>query len=314
MSANRLFQLALTMLVQMVFAPAWASPLVQAHVSDGVFDPRRPKEVVYADEDVQLRAIASPSEREPVLISVVSQGGPERRVSLPPEIAQVHSILRSSAYADKVIVTGWMNSALAVGVVVLDLRQLAVVDYFWAYHPTPSPNGRYLAFVKFFPSHFVEGPEDQYRLYDLALSPQKNRDSPAPMPGDPGPDPKVDVGLPLYPAAAALRDNLGLTEEEAHHRASDFHWSADSLQLAFADYQAEQMRLIHVSLPKTDSSEAPRVLAYALEGTEDVCEAPCYSLKASIRLKPAGVEARFTGTAKGAEVIRSVPYSRFTRP
>src|SRR5262249_43087598 len=97
---------------------------------------------------------------------------PERSVPLPETVAQGSSL---SWYGDdRLAVLGMANSSISA-VVVVDGRQAKLADYFLGIAPVVSPDGRYIAFVKFYPSHGIEGIEDRVRLYDLAQSALRNR-------------------------------------------------------------------------------------------------------------------------------------------
>ena len=158
----------------------------------------------------------------------LEQGGNRKTVTLPPEFSQVNS---AHPYkSDRLIVTGMVNGD-ASEVVVIDLQKGSVADHFLCYSPSISPSGRYVAFVKFYPTHGVSDVEDHYMLYDVSSSPEQNR--PAITSHH-----TVVVGHVLFPEGISNRpdDNVDLDGRPTHRMASDsFFWNDQSTSLVFAD-------------------------------------------------------------------------------
>ena len=159
------------------------------------------------------------------------------RVALGSAVTQVRSMQRAG---DKLIVMGDLGAGGAAEVSLIDLQTQRLYDRFWAIRPSPSPDGRFIAFVRFYPLSGVSGHESQYRVYRLGSSPAENRIEFADIkPGDIAPSDLQDVGFALYPtyAGKAAPDNIGVSERLAHRHGSDLFWSADSNAVGFVDTQ-----------------------------------------------------------------------------
>ncbi len=142
---------------------------------------------------------------------------------------------------DKVFVIGTPNGT-SYETVVVDLLAGSVTDRFDCLLPSISPNGRFVAFVKWFPGHFVRDVEWHYMLYDSTKTAIQNR-----PPGTVTPD-AVNVGKPLYPTNVDNKqgDNFNL-DRPVHEAAMDsFFWSPDSSRLVFADKHDRVMSLVMV--------------------------------------------------------------------
>jgi hypothetical protein len=131
---------------------------------------------------------------------------------------------------DKVIVVG-RPSGGAARVIIVELSRDAVGDEFDCYLPAISPNGRFIAFVKWFPGHFVRNVGCHYMLYDVSKSGAQNRPPRLRLPDD------VDVGMPLYPPGVGNKpaDNFNLDKAENFSASDSLFWSADSSKLVLAD-------------------------------------------------------------------------------
>jgi hypothetical protein len=163
-------------------------PLPPPAVPVQKFDLSHQQSVTYSDDEVQAVTTTS-QDLISVRITERSTGG-ERLVKLPVELTQVDEIRKG--VANKLIVGGMVNGSGAE-VVVIDLGSYKVIDKFLCYLPSLSSDGRYIAFVKFYPPHFAEGTDDHYMLYDVAKAPVENR--PTDIPSD---DWKT-VGKCIYP-------------------------------------------------------------------------------------------------------------------
>jgi hypothetical protein len=142
---------------------------VAVDAGEKLFDPANRPLISYRDFDTYLSVVRR-GERLSVLVEAYGRIGSP--VDLPDEFAQVDQIQKGPD--DKAIVLG-RATGLVSEVAIIDIRKRSLLDHFWAYQPKSSPNGRWIAFVKFFPAHGAYLPEDQYRLYDLTRTPQENR-------------------------------------------------------------------------------------------------------------------------------------------
>ena len=132
-------------------------------------------------------------------------------------------------------------------IVLLNTRAFSAADRFFAYSPSVSPDNRLIAFVTFYPPHFVEGTDDRYLIYDLGRTPEENR------PKGIDTSNHTDVGFPLLPGEDNRPgDNTGVAPQQQHHLiAQCFFWNSDSDRFAFADEYAGQLRLIVASIRGT---------------------------------------------------------------
>jgi hypothetical protein len=220
-------------------------PVILKRVGDLAFDPPHPSPVSYEDDSISLRL----NFNQPELgIIVQKKGEPQHEIALPSEMVQVDEVLR--APANHALVIGWANGDLSA-LAVLDTRTTSVSDFFLGYMPTPSPDGKYLAFIKFYPPHGYDdktGPEDHYMLYDLTRAAPLNR--PVRIAAS---NPYV-VGTTVYPPNIGNRDgdNMAIDNGDEHFSAmQEFFWSPDSDRIVFADKYKKALVLVmvHISGP-----------------------------------------------------------------
>jgi hypothetical protein len=180
------------------------------------FDPGHQEPLTYRDREIALTLLGRGGS---FAIGVEASGASPRKLHLPKDIAQVNTLRRTGH--TKAVVIGMVNGDVSK-VVVIDLENGKIGDQFLAYWPALSPDGRYVAFAKFYPPHFVEGPSDEYLLYDLDADAAKNRV------GGTGVDNAINIGTAVFPIGArnAEADNVGIPDNAAHAMASDFFWSA----------------------------------------------------------------------------------------
>jgi hypothetical protein len=191
-------------------------------------------------------------------------------VNLHSEIASVSSI---SIHAGRIVVLGAMNSADATAVIIYDTDARATIDEFWAYNATISPDGKWLIFLKFFPSHFVDSPEYQYRIYSLDLTPAQNRHADSVQSGSTATSSKVDVGTPIWPASIseAMRPNIGINVKNAHIARSPFFWSANSNYVSFIDEHEGYLNLVTVVLT---AGTNPTATGHTIQSPRATCLSP----------------------------------------
>ena len=148
--------------------------------------------------------------------------------NLPSEMAQVDEMRRG--FGGKLIVRGMVNASSSE-IVLVDPRSNKLLDKFLCYLPSPSPDGRYIAFIKFYPLHFAGNIEDHYMIYDVAKDGKENR--PSGLVND-----MTNIGVPVYPFQIGNKvgDNVELPDGPVHHSVSaGFFWKPDSTQFLFAD-------------------------------------------------------------------------------
>jgi len=190
------------------------------------FDPAHQKALSYSDDSVQATLVIAPEHHSLRILNRATKR--ESLFNLPFEMAQVDEIRRG--FGGKLIVRGMVNGS-GSEIVLVDPRSNKLLDKFLCYLPSPSPDGRYIAFTKFYPLHFAGNIEDHYMLYDVAKDSKENRPS-----GFVGDD--KNVGVPVYPFQIGNKvgDNVELPDGPVHHGVSaGFFWKPDSKQFLFAD-------------------------------------------------------------------------------
>lgn len=122
-------------------------------------------------------------------------------------------------------------------ITLVGLRNGKVIDSFYCVRPAISPGNRYLAYVKWFPTHLGYGTtiSFEYLVYDLSASPEFNRPS-ANRGVSLNP---FDVGWPVYPEHAqnTASDNVLEGSNAAAHQmaSSGFFWLGATQRFAFLD-------------------------------------------------------------------------------
>ena len=122
-------------------------------------------------------------------------------------------------------------------VFVLGSRSGTLLDSFGCEMPSLSPDGRFLAFIAYYPQHFAADDltSNFVMLYDLKEGPGQNRgrrriDFPLEN------DPSRQVGAQLYPLSLPRIPQVGSEEAlRANHSVFDITWSPDSTKFAFFD-------------------------------------------------------------------------------
>jgi hypothetical protein len=150
-------------------------------------------------------------------------------IALPESILEVSSIDR--VVGRQVAVIGDAGGGL-YDVVLVDMTQYRIADYFMGYSPTISPDGRFIAFVKFYPTH--PGPvkvSDFVLLYDVAHGAVNNR------PAGISIYDRESVGTAVYPPGIKTQDpDSGLPDTAISYKImdDDFFWSPDSSMFVFS--------------------------------------------------------------------------------
>jgi WD40-like Beta Propeller Repeat len=214
-------------LIGIAFAQQSGGYIVQPIDTAKVFDPEHQKPIVYQNGSVRIESRKAPNKN--LALAIHKAGTKEIQLVLPDNIVQINSI--EEATTDKVVVIGMFNGDIW-SVAVIGLNSNTIEDNFLCYEPVLSPKGTYLAFIKFFPPHGADNPEDHYMIYDLTRNAVGNR------PPGVRPDDLRTVGFTLYPFGVGNTqfDNLRSPNAETHtFSASSFFWSPDGSRLIFAD-------------------------------------------------------------------------------
>lgn len=185
------------------------------------------------------------------------------RTPLPEELGQVDQIARG--IGKKIVVRGMVNGS-GSEVLVID-RGGKMEDKFLCYLPAISPDGHYVAFIRFYPAHFASGTTDRYMLYNLSKSAEGNRSK--------GLSSKVsatewiNVGEEVFPAgeANAYGRSSGVALSTTHYSASALFWAKSSKEFVFLDRTGESYQLVTLVL----SAEAGVRVAKIAVNTAAMC-------------------------------------------
>jgi len=269
----------------------------QGNPTQKLYDPanQRPLEVRRGDLAVSL---AGKSEK----FSLTVTRGPAatQSVALSDRFEQVNNLRWSPD--GRLLVHGMFNSSGDV-VAVVNLATLTIDDELFGYGVTPSPDGRYLALVRFFPAHGVEGVEHRVRLYDLTESPAQNRPIHSQLEGA-----EFEVGTPIYPLLSdeGKRANTGVPDADAYLLVSDFRWSSDSTRFSFGMEHGGHELYVVVAYPNRS------VVASA--NISRACVYDCQSLRIeNVEFSKAGVEIEIVGFANknGQKKRLTIPEREF---
>jgi hypothetical protein len=165
-------------------------------------------------------------------------------------------------------------------VAIINVVDGRVLDEFWTYNPSISPDQRWLVFRDFYPFTTDVTPSDQYLLYDLRKDAAGNR---IPLSGH-----AEAAGETIYPAVPnhVPFNNLGVPDDQIHQFRSDaFYWKPDSSSVIFADEFRGQVSII---LVKTGEDEEPAAFIRNVSVAE-VCGGNTAPREALLELKEARV-------------------------
>lgn len=145
----------------------------------------------------------------------------------------------------RIVVFGEASSGSTISYI-LDPAKPSLLDSFGGYQMLMSPDQRWIAFRKYYPSHGVELPvSEEYLVYDLSEAAAGNRANGIALSDD------GDVGAPIFPLGQKNLpgDNIGVPEDQRHGMASNsFYWSPDSKALAFADSLLGEVSLVYIPI------------------------------------------------------------------
>lgn len=232
----------------------------------------------------------------------IEGNGHQNSVKLPPEVVQIQHIQR---HQDRLIVVGDVGASIS-RVMVVGLQGGALEDEFNAISPAVSPDGRWVAFVKFYPPHGAQGTDDHRMIYDVTQSAADNR------PNRDSAD-RINVGAQVYPGSGNTEDdNVGVADDRAHRSASLLFWSPDSQRLAFAD-QSSSLQFVAVRIGSDAAGVKAGASGMLLEGTA-ICAPPlsrksCEAYLDHAEFDATGVRASFSGVGRRASVHRELQIS-----
>lgn len=257
---------------------------IEIPASPAGFNPERAQDTTFTFHELSatFRSASSPMQ------VTLDRAGVRKSVTLPPEFVQVSSARLFSS--NRLVVVGQVNGDVSQALII-DSDKGEVIDKFFCYSPSISPDGRYVAFVKFYPAHGVDNVEDRYSLYDAKLPPDRNR--PSEYPRHPG-----VVGKIVYPVGLSNRpgDNVDLSESKTHRMTSDeFFWNGKSDIYVFADQLGDNISAVIVDI----SGDAIKVSSTPIQ-SQWICPdvIPCFEHLARVSFSTASaptIELEFRG-------------------
>jgi hypothetical protein len=272
--------------------------VIQPCCDESLFDPSRKMALSYRSENLTITLING---KKNLAVDVENRSFKSTgTIDLPSEIVQVNEIQEGPG--DRAIVIGMVNGSVFEAVI-LDTHSIRVVDYFLAYSPSISPDGRFVAFVKFYPAHFAVGTDDHYLLYDVSRSAPENRAA------NVSSSDHVDVGIPAYPRGInRAADNADVPGVQQHHMmAQAFFWQSDSDRYAFADEYAGGIDLVVIST----SGGLPVATKVGISRGE-ICAAlrteTCNVTVVRTELTPTSVIATFRGAGPDSSLQQTLRY------
>jgi hypothetical protein len=325
-----LLPLGFVALALTVSAPGALTATIQPPVSESVptqkdgFYPKTQLSLTCKLKDgTVLKSVVKPDHVE---LLIERPGLQPVRIRLPDDFAQLNRIV--PVPRNEAVLIG-MASGEVYEVVIVDTLNCHIVDHFWCYEPDVSPNGRLIAFIKFYPPHFVPDVTDIVMIYDLTRGADGNR------PSSPGMVPDVDVGMRVYPPGTNTPDDnvgTGLRDVMLNSVTSErFFWTSDSSKFLFANehvVEAHQVaepnrngqsrvrasKKVELSLVLVSvglSPEKPTVTVFPVRE----CQSTCHQQLSSVEFAEDGIKAQFPGFRPyGKNESLQVKYADFRAP
>jgi hypothetical protein len=183
------------------------------------------------------------------------------------------------------------TAANGYNVNIIDTNNGELIDSFYARGPVISPDGRWLAFLKFYPRGMVASVSEEYLLYDLQKDKLGNRG-----PGI-GPDDRDSIGKTVYPLGYSNTpgNHIGLSEDELHTSHSAFYWAPNSRTFVFADSVNDQLSVVQITI-----ENGGKTSAYVHNvGASEACQGS-FQVAANVTFK-----ADFSSASDGSGDIRA---------
>ncbi|HLI62113.1 MAG TPA: hypothetical protein VKV05_01850 [Terriglobales bacterium] len=272
----------------------------QVHVSEPITETAQPKLPSYHDHEVSVESWKD-DDNDVVVLSITSTHG-QKDVPLPHNISQIHEIRR---YADRLIVVGDIGAAISQ-VVIINLNTSTISDTFLAGAPVISPDGRFIAFIKWFPPHGWNdpaiAPDDHAMLYDMTKSALANR------PAGVAPDDDTEVGINVYPGNGNKARDTSVPAQLAHTFRGFAFWGPDSTKLAFTDEAQSSMKLVLVKVPGGNAGGTPGVSTLSLHKAGICPAAPhdCGAYLNQVKFLENGLDAFFSKGGYNGSVQRKL--------
>ncbi|MBZ5585000.1 MAG: hypothetical protein LAQ30_22875 [Acidobacteriia bacterium] len=156
----------------------------------------------------------------------------------------------------------------------------SMVDEFLTYDPVRSPDGRWIVYRKFYPATAARNVSEEYRIYDLSKSRDKNRSHDAEgnvvagsliYPFDQRPQSAPSENARAAKGAEREKETEFLSQAQQHRFGSySFYWSDDSRSLVFADSQFTKPVIVLLTL----NGEILRTYTRTMSEADIACQGP----------------------------------------
>ncbi|MEK8033644.1 hypothetical protein AACH06_22710 [Ideonella sp. DXS29W] len=238
------------------------------HATYGVKTPVR-------SQGFELRVLL-PEDDGPLKVSANGPGRRQRVFELSSVVGVVH---RMWVVEGRLVVCSWGNHSLRGEVAVFNLNTGETIDSFWGQYVSASPDGRRIAFERFYPAPFAAPGESQYRLYDVLATPRANRpsyskaDTAAAMKADDLD--RLEPGVALYPLSARelARPTQVDDPRDRHVMKSRLVWSPNGGELAVLDWHSGRLSLVRVDTSKPVKPGKVRAWVAPLPEAAALCQA-----------------------------------------
>jgi hypothetical protein len=276
------------------------------------YEPLKQKPITFAAGGVQITL--EPGDpynlsSDPDRLAVQTETGGRTTIALPEEVGQVDSI--SGLQDSQAAVIGMVNGSVSE-VIIIDWRKTIIIDKFLCYLPAVSPDGRKIAFIKFYPPHGSDfAPRAHYMIYDAIKGESSNRSAEAHA------NVSVDVGTTIFPKNMENHpsDNVGKSSEPTYEHASLLYWSTDSANLIFAVSTGPDVSIVWAAFRGGDN---PVVKSYAIDSSllcgqaSKVGPRDCLIVASDIGVDQTGSSVSLRLTAIGKKTAtETLAYSEF---
>ncbi|MDP9268873.1 MAG: hypothetical protein M3P27_11200 [Acidobacteriota bacterium] len=216
-----------------------------------------------------------------LLVSGVSKQ--PRSLTLANETAQIDSVYLVDASLTIIVGRVLANTSI---VTLIENDTGSIRDSFYCFWPAVSDDRRYVAYVKVFPAHFVEGETSEYLLYDVKLTPRANRIQPAVLLSD-----HINVGRPIYPPGSVNRpgDNTLVAEAERHEIVANGLYWLPVENLAFVDRVDGGLFLVVADLSAHTSAAKIAVTPVQIEAIVDPARCKTFQVEPHFAFQVAGI-------------------------
>jgi hypothetical protein len=187
----------------------------------------------YSDDELQISVTPVPSKAGVDQLIVRRPGKPEQHIPIEMHIGSITTIAR---VAPNRLVAKLTSTQPYAGIAIIELSSGKILDSFACYDPTISPDGRFLAYKKFYAPHFQDDPDnysDFVMTYDLRKTRAENMDFRR-LRGNSRERDADTVGTLVYPRNCTLQPySADKSVNITYNFPSFLVWSPDSTKLIF---------------------------------------------------------------------------------